>query len=188
MAPVPPPMGRLAVKRDGKDITKQVPLPVVIVDTREQTPLEVGAFPNWIGGVERRALATGDYSVVGFENEIAIERKSLSDLVSTLLHNRARFLAECERLACFRHRGILIEATYETVKSPYTFAEGLRAHPNGVAGSLDGIEARWSIPITYAGANRLLAAEKLASMLSKAATLCWLERNGMGRFLQDGDI
>jgi hypothetical protein len=36
----PPPTGRLLVKREGHSITRQIPKPVVLVDTREQRPFE----------------------------------------------------------------------------------------------------------------------------------------------------
>ncbi len=50
-----------------------------VIDTREQTPLTLSPLLSM-----RATLTTGDYSVRGLENVIAIERKSLSDLVSCL--------------------------------------------------------------------------------------------------------
>lgn len=184
---VPPTKSRLIVKRDGSAITGRVPRPVVLVDTREQMPLSFEGFPNWIAGEKRVALRTGDYSIEGMEDSVAIERKSLNDLVMTLMHTRARFFETCERMTQFKWRAILIEATLEDVKSPYT--NGFTsAHPNGVAGSIDAIEARYGIPIIYTSQHRALAAEKLASYLSKVFTYDWLERQGLGRVLQPGDL
>lgn len=185
---VPPTSGRLLVKRNGSSITRMVPKPVVLVDTREQAPFDLARFNNWIEGQKRATLPTGDYSVEGLEDVIAVERKSLPDLVMTLMHQRERFFRECERLAQFKYRAILIEATYEEVKSPYRFAQQVVAHPNGIVGTLDAIETRWCIPITYASSHRHLAEEKAASYLSKAATYEFLERQGLGRFLQEGDL
>jgi hypothetical protein len=65
--PVPPPAGRLIVKRNGSSITRQIPKPVVLVDTREQMPFDFSRFPNWIAGEKRKALRVGDYSVEGME-------------------------------------------------------------------------------------------------------------------------
>lgn len=188
--PVPPTSSRLIVKRDGKAITSKVPKPTVLVDTREQLPHTFERFGNWIAGHQVATLKTGDYSVLGMEDVIAVERKSLNDLVGTLVQeaNRERFIRECERLQHYRYRAILVEASYEDVKTPYTFASSVMAHPNGVVGSLDAIEARWGIPVIYTSKNRALAEEKLASWLSKHFTLHFLESNGMGRYLQDGDI
>jgi len=58
----PPPSGRLLVKRQGSSITRRIPKPVVVIDTREQVPLDFAATSNWIGGTTRRKLDAGDYS------------------------------------------------------------------------------------------------------------------------------
>src|SRR5258708_2440774 len=75
--PVGPPTGRLVVKRNMRSITRQIPKPVVLIDTREQTPLSFSRFPNWIAGEKKKALRVGDYSIVGMEHLLIIERKSL---------------------------------------------------------------------------------------------------------------
>ena len=184
----PPPSGRLLVKRDGSSITKLIPKPVIIVDSREQTPYEFAGFKNWIGGITRCKLDFGDYSVVGMESLIRLERKSLSDLITTLMQNRERFFKECKGLARFRHAAILVEATYEDVKSYYDESLCTSAHPNAVSGSLDALEARYGIPVIYTSQHRPLAEEKAASWLSKLFTYWHLETNNMGRVLQPGDL
>ena len=83
----PPPSGRLLVKRQGSSITRRIPKPVVVIDTREQVPLDFAATSNWIGGTTRRKLDAGDYSVVGMERLLRLERKSLSDLITTLMQS-----------------------------------------------------------------------------------------------------
>ncbi|MCY3019477.1 MAG: hypothetical protein NTW87_10685 [Planctomycetota bacterium] len=186
--PVSPPSGRLLVKRGGHSITRQVPKPVVIVDTREKTSFLFQELGNWIAGVERRNLKVGDYSVVGMETLLALERKSLTDLISTLMQHRASFFASCEQLAQFRWKALLVEATYEDIKSPYDEDLCTQAHPNAVSGSLDALEARFGIPVIYASRNRALAEEKAASWLFKHFTYWWLETNGLGRVLQEGDL
>lgn len=183
---VPSPSTRLTVKRDGHQINRLVPKPVVIVDTREQTPFKFAGFKNWIGGVVVRALPAGDYSVEGMDHLLALERKSLSDLVGSLMSGRQRFLRECERLAGLPYKAILVEATYEEVNTPYH--EYTNAHPNAITGACDAIEARWGIPVMYTSSNRDLAERKAASWLSKAFTYWWLESNGYGRVLQEGDL
>lgn len=137
-----------------------------------------------------RALPTGDYSVEGMEGVLAVERKSLADLVGSLVQRRTPVLRACERLAGYQWRAILIEASYQDVKSPYSAALGVEveAHPNSISGSLDAIEAEWGIPIIYTSRNRDLAEECLASWLSKTFTYWWLERNKLGRVLQEGDL
>ena len=61
MNAVSPPTGRLLAKRRGHSITRQIPKPVVIVDSNEQMPFEFAAHSNWIAGTERKKLTTGDY-------------------------------------------------------------------------------------------------------------------------------
>ena len=42
-------------------------------------------------------MKTGDYSVDGFQNVVAVERKSPEDLVNTLMVGKARFERELKR-------------------------------------------------------------------------------------------
>jgi ERCC4-type nuclease len=184
----PAPSGRLLFKRRGSSITRRIPKPVVVIDTRERTPFEFAGLSNWIGGTTRRKLDVGDYSVVGMERLLRLERKSLPDLITTLMQWRKRFFKECEVLAHFRHSALLVEATYEDVKSFYDSELCTDAHPNAVSGSLDAVEARFGIPVIYASQHRPLAEEKAASWLSKHFTYWYLEEAGMGRVLQPGDL
>lgn len=186
--PVPPTKSRLIVKRGGSAITGKVPKPVVLVDTREQAPMDFGRFDNWFAGAKPATLETGDYSIQGMESLVTLERKSLNDLVSTLMHNRPRFFRQLERMQAYPYRAILVEASYTDVKSPYSFTSDTAAHPNGVSGSLDALEVRFGIPVIYTSRNRALAEEKAASWLSKTFTYWWLETNGLGRVLQEGDL
>lgn len=186
--PVAPTSSRLIVKRNGKAITGTVPKPMVLIDTREQLPFTFDSFGNWIAGTRRATLPTGDYSVEGMEGLITMERKSLADLIGTLMRHRGRFFAECERMMAFKWRAILVEASYEEIKSPYALVDGMKAHPNGVIGTLDAIEAKFGIPVVFTSTNRALAEEKAASWISKHFTYWWLETNQMGRVLQEGDL
>jgi len=60
-----PPTGRLIVKRNGHSITRQIPKPVVLIDTREKYPFDFSRFSNWIAESKSRTLKAGDYSVEG---------------------------------------------------------------------------------------------------------------------------
>ena len=186
--PVPPTTSRLLVIRGNRPITNSVPKPVVLIDTREQAPFSFSRFNNWLAGTKIATLATGDYSIEGMEHLVCIERKSLNDLVGTLMHQRQRFFRQLERMQDFPYRAILVEASYDDVKSPYHFTDDTTAHPNGVSGSLDALEVRFGIPVIYTSRNRLLAEEKAASWLSKTFTYWWLENHGLGRVLQEGDL
>lgn len=185
---VPPSSGRLVVKRNGHSITRQIPKPIVIVDTREQTPFEFHRFRNWILGEKCEKLDHGDYSIEGMESLLIIERKTLSDLVTTVMQYRNRFIRQCEKMAEYRWKALFVEATYEEIKSTYDDIYGSLAHPNAVSGTVDAIEARFGIPVIYTSKYKFLAEEKAASWLSKHYTYWYLEEAGLGRNLQDGDL
>jgi ERCC4-type nuclease len=187
--PAAPPTTRLIVKRGGHSITKQIPKPIILVDTREKHPFDFGRFKNWIGGEISCALKAGDYSIEGMEKLLVLERKTLTDLITTLIQERVRFFKQCEKMTKYRWRALLIEASYEDIKSPYDYDEyNTFAHPNAVSGTLDALEARFGIPVIYTSLYRPMAEEKAASWLSKHFTYWYLENNGFGRVLQEGDL
>lgn len=67
-------------------------------------------IPMLLIPTERKTLKTGDYSIVGYENEIAVERKSLQDLYQTVAHSRGRFVRELERMAEMKVATVVIES------------------------------------------------------------------------------
>lgn len=85
----------------------------IIEDSREQNPLNLGDIRGVT--VVRQGLKTGDYSLVGHEDEICFERKSVPDLVGTLIGGHERFLREMERMKDFQVKYILVEHTAGTV-------------------------------------------------------------------------
>jgi ERCC4-type nuclease len=188
---LPATTSRLLVKRNGHSLLRSaaIPKPVVLVDTREQLPLPLFAnHRNWIAGERRVALKTGDYSVEGMESLLALERKSLADLVNCTNVGRGRFIAGCSRLAKFRWKAIFVEASYEDIKRGWSTGElPSDVHPNAVCGLLDAIEAKFGIPTLLTSRHRELATERATSWLSKHFTYWWLEENGYGRVLVDTD-
>lgn len=85
----------------------------IIEDSREQTPLD---FKSCKGvDVVRQGLKTGDYSAQGYENQICFERKSVPDLVGTLIGGHERFLREMDRMKEYEEKYILVEHTAGTV-------------------------------------------------------------------------
>lgn len=78
-----------------------------ICDNREQRLLDLSPLKTING-----TLTTGDYSVVGLEHEVAIERKSLEDLIGCIGSSRERFDREIQRLLAYGTRAIVVEATW----------------------------------------------------------------------------
>lgn len=79
----------------------------LILDTREQDGLDFSKFRDV--DVVRQGLKTGDYSLQGYETELCFERKSVADLVGTLIGGHERFLREMDRMKEFKIKYILVE-------------------------------------------------------------------------------
>lgn len=81
----------------------------IIVDTREKTPWK---FRNSIA----QKLDTGDYSVLGYEDDICIERKkSVSEIAQNIVD--PRFWREIERMGSIKYRVIICEFSEADVAS-----------------------------------------------------------------------
>ena len=108
---------------EGKEVTP-VPFPhPIIIDTREQLPFAFAGIPSdakegkgfYAIDVVRQTLQSGDYSIDGLQEIVAVERKSLADLFSTIGQGRDRFVRELERLSSFRYAAIVFEGTWDDV-------------------------------------------------------------------------
>ena len=66
----------------------------ILIDTREQAPFAF-THERYAGTtIEAGTLDTGDYSLAGLTDLVAVERKSLPDLVACLGRERERFERE----------------------------------------------------------------------------------------------
>jgi len=111
-----------------------------------------------------KGLKTGDYSVQGYEDKIAIERKSLQDFIACCGKERARFEREIDRLDGYRYRAIVIEADWAAIDlKQYRGA----MHPNAIVGSALGF-ALSNVSVIMAG-DRIRAGKMIARMLWIAA-------------------
>lgn len=86
----------------------------VVIDTREQNPLEFKRSKNFEGTVTKK-LNVGDYSIEGFEDRIAVERKSAIDLFGTLGKGHKRFQKELERAKKLDYFCIVVEEPFSLV-------------------------------------------------------------------------
>lgn len=78
-----------------------------IVDTREQAAWDLSPMK-----IVSKGLDVGDYSIVGLESVIAIERKSLQDFVMCCGSERERFQRELDRLRGWPVHAVIIEASW----------------------------------------------------------------------------
>jgi hypothetical protein len=130
-----------------------------IVDTREQLPFDLAPL-----GVMAGTLAAGDYSVRGLEHLVAIERKSLSDLIACCGTERERFERELQRLLAYPTRCVIVEASWHDLN-----AGGWRSQlpPASAVGSV----ISWigqGTPFLFAG-DRASAQHAAAKLLYSAA-------------------
>jgi DNA excision repair protein ERCC-4 len=133
----------------------------IIIDTREQ---EGYSFDPRLAATMRRALPAGDYSVAGLESAVAVERKSLDDFVSTVIHSRERFRNELQRLARYRAACIVIEAGVLDVLLHRYRGD---AHPNAVLGSALSIILDFRVPVFFC-TNRQAACQFVQAYLLAA--------------------
>jgi hypothetical protein len=122
---------------------KMIPSPFTIAfDTREQLPFafrHVHIDRKKAFVLTRRVtLPTGDYSIVGLENKVCVERKSLEDLYQTLGKGRDRFIRELERMQDFDRSLVVIEASYNQIVKPTEYDPLFHSqmHPEAVLGSI----------------------------------------------------
>jgi ERCC4-type nuclease len=120
----------------------------IIVDTREQAGY---SFDSRLAATLRRALPAGDYSVEGLEGLVAVERKSLDDFVSTVIHARARFRRELRALAGYRAACVVVEAGLLDILLQRYHSD---AHPNAVLGSALSIILDYRIPVFFCSSRQ----------------------------------
>jgi DNA excision repair protein ERCC-4 len=96
---------------------------VIAVDTRENRPFTFAGLRADARQQNRplqvrtavKTLASGDYSVEGLEDLVAVERKSKADLFGTLGQGRERFERELARLQEMRFAAVVIEADWPDI-------------------------------------------------------------------------
>lgn len=89
-----------------------------IADTREQRPLEFDS--PYISNVVTKKLDTGDYSIVGLEDVLCIERKgSLVEFYRNA--TQKRFDDELERMRAYKYKFLVLEFSLTEVDGiPFT--------------------------------------------------------------------
>lgn len=104
--------------------------PTLLVDDREQKPYQ---FPG-VDDVKTVRLPVGDYTYEGFEDQFAVERKTLDDLANSLSNDRLRFENEVRRANGLAHRN-KDDNPLPGTKPEYEldhFTVAIEAHPDAV--------------------------------------------------------
>ncbi len=118
---------------------------VIVIDSRE--PL-IGSWGDYFTGPSvRAALQTGDYSLLGCEDMISIERKALGDLISCFTVERERFVKELKRFQAIPHRWVIVEGSYPDLLSGNYHSNMI---PKSAWESCVALMVRYQIPVIMA--------------------------------------
>lgn len=117
-------------------------LPPIIIDTREQRP-----YSFYGEEVIHRKLDTGDYSLDGHEEAVAVERKSVDDYMSSISHDRERFEREIERSQSIPDFKVIIEASEQQIMDGDYYSE---VAPLSAINTMKSWERRYGIEYQWA--------------------------------------
>ena len=121
----------------------------ILVDSREQKPFafEHGRYDVQI---QPGTLTVGDYSLRGLEDKVAVERKSLPDLVQCLGRERERFERELLRGAALDAFAVVVEGSWSDLANG-NFRSQL--NPHAACQSVLAFMARYRTPFLFAGSR-----------------------------------
>ena len=121
----------------------------ILVDTREQRPFN---FEHDLYDVQIQpgTLSAGDYSLAGLQDKVAVERKSLPDLVGCLGRERERFERELQRGAALDAFAVVVEASWADLAGG-NFRSQL--NPHAACQSVLAFMARYRVPFLFAGSR-----------------------------------
>ena len=124
----------------------------IVIDSREQHPFPFAGefYQNYGVVVEGGPLAIGDYSLAGLTDRVAVERKSLSDLVQCLGRERQRFEWELQRGAALDAFAVVVEASWQDLASG-NYRSQLK--PHAACQSVAAFMGRYHAPFLFAGSR-----------------------------------
>ena len=131
--------------------------PAIVVDSREQNPLH---FPPNVVTVSG-TLKSGDYSLLGFEDKVAIERKSKADCYHSLGGDRDRFENELRRLTMLDFSAIVVECSLSKFLKQPEFSS---MNPRSAVRSLVAWSVKYRVPVCW-GDDRLHTSAMVVSLL-----------------------
>jgi DNA excision repair protein ERCC-4 len=140
-----------------------------VIDTREQIPLCLHPLK-----AVTQTLTTGDYSVLGLEEVISVERKSLPDLLHCVGRDRRRFEKEIQRLLAYPSRALVLETSWEQIEQGVWKS---KVRPQAVVGSVIGWCSR-GLPVILAGTHTK-ASQYTVHFLLLAARRRWREARSL---------
>jgi len=131
----------------------------IITDSREQKPYQFETQS------EVGTLQVGDYSLAGGEHLVAIERKTLDDLIGCLTQDRDRFERELHRGKALEYFCLVIECSLSELAGGRYRSKML---PKSAIQSLLAFSIRYRLPIFFCE-NRGYGQKLTESLLCKYA-------------------
>lgn len=128
-------------KKSSSDSVK--PKPKIIIDFREKNSLVASEIINLGLEIEFKNLKVGDYLV----NEVAIERKTISDFINSMINKRLS--RQLEELQQYKKRLLIIEGIDEQNLYSDDNSEENGIHANAIRGFLLSILLKYNVPIVY---------------------------------------
>lgn len=121
----------------------------IVIDTREQEPF-VFRHERYAAETEPGTLTVGDYSLSGLTDRVAVERKSLPDLVLCLGRERERFERELARGAALDAFAVVCKASWlDLSRGEYRS----RLNPHAACQSVLAFAGRYRVPFLFAGSR-----------------------------------
>jgi ERCC4-type nuclease len=121
---------------------KIIEKPPVIVDYREKNSLVISELKSLGTDIEIKELKVADYLVRG----VAIERKTVSDFVSSMINKR--LIKQLNELGQYKNRLLIVEGIDEQeLYSDSKSRTGM--HPNAIRGFLLSIMLKYKTPIIF---------------------------------------
>ena len=116
----------------------------MVIDTREQTPL----FKKPPKGlmIKRDTLKNGDYSIVGFEDVFAVERKNPSDFLGYITHGRDKAVEKLKRLKEYEFKALMIECDEDALYFGNLYSN---VHPEAIRQSLISFQVRYGVHVYF---------------------------------------
>ena len=121
----------------------------ILVDSREQKPFTF-EHERYDVQIQPGTLTVGDYSLAGLQDKVAVERKSLPDLVGCLGRERERFERELQRGAALDAFAVVIEAAWPDLAGG-NFRSQL--NPHAACQSVLAFMSRYRTPFLFAGSR-----------------------------------
>ncbi len=149
---------RATPNKVGRVGTNTIPKPKIIIDYREKNSLVISELKRLGFELDIKELKVADYLVKG----VAIERKTVSDFVSSMINKR--LLSQLEELQQYENKLLIIEGIDE--QELYANNEEINGvHPNAIRGFLLSILLKYKVPILFTKDSEDTA--KFISILAK---------------------